>query len=157
MLMRLDAVSHRFILMWGWRRAVTAVLAGALSALALPPFNLLPILWLTVPVFVWLLDGSIAPPGVSWLRRMAPAFVTGWCFGFGYFVGGLWWLGAAFLIDAAQFAWLMPAAVLALPAGLALFWGSPQRSPRASGARAGRACWPWRPPWASPNGCAAMS
>ena len=42
--------------------------------------------------------------------------------GFGYFVAGLWWLGAAFLVDAEAFAWAMPLGVVALPAGLALFW-----------------------------------
>src|SRR5690606_38066959 len=39
------------------------------------------------------------------------------------FLAGLWWLGAAFLVDADEFAWLMPLGVVALPALLALFWG----------------------------------
>src|SRR4029077_14360921 len=42
-------------------------------------------------------------------------------FGFGYFLAGLYWVGAAFLVDAKTFGWLMPFAVVALPAGLALF------------------------------------
>ena len=44
----------------GWRRAIIAFAAGALSALALPPFDLWPILFVTFPVLVWLIDG-IAP------------------------------------------------------------------------------------------------
>ena len=34
---------------------------------------------------------------------------------------GLYWIGNAFLVDAPTFAWLMPFAVLGLPAYLALF------------------------------------
>ena len=37
------------------------------------------------------------------------------------FVAGLWWVGAAFLVDADKFAWALPLGVLALPAGLAVF------------------------------------
>ena len=90
---------------------------------AFAPFNIFPILWLTVPVFVWLIDGSTAPEGTGLLRRLLPAAVVGWAFGFGFFVAGLWWIGAALLVDADQFAWVMPLVVIALPAGLALFWG----------------------------------
>ena len=46
---------------------------------------------------------------------------AGWWFGFGYFLLGLFWIGEAFLVEAEVFAWLLPFAVLMLPAGLALF------------------------------------
>jgi apolipoprotein N-acyltransferase len=49
------------------------------------------------------------------------AATTGWWFGFGYFVAGLYWIGYAFLVDAPTFGWLLPFAVVGLPAGLALF------------------------------------
>jgi len=107
----------------GWRRIAVAILSGAASALALPPLGWFPVLWITLPVFVLLLDDAPARPDAAPLARFRAGFAVGWSFGFGYFVGGLWWIGAAFLVDAAAFAWLMPAAVLALPAGLALFWG----------------------------------
>ena len=94
-----------------------------MSALAQAPFFAFPVLWLTFPVFVWLLDGSVATARRGGARRFWPAFSAGWWFGFGYFLAGLWWIGAAFLVDAEQFAWLLPIAVIALPAGLALFWG----------------------------------
>ena len=113
-------IAHAVILLWGWRRLATAFAAGALSALAQAPFHLAPILVLTLPVLVWLLDGSVAP-GRSGLRRLRPAAAVGWWFGFGYFLAGLWWIGAAFLVEAETFGWMMPFAVLALPAGLALF------------------------------------
>src|SRR6476646_9398016 len=46
------------ILSWGWKRAVIAVVAGALSALAMAPFNAWPVLFVTFPVMVWLIDGA---------------------------------------------------------------------------------------------------
>ena len=49
------------------------------------------------------------------------AALLGWWFGLGYFVPGLYWIGNAFLVDAPTFAWLLPFAVLGLPAYLALF------------------------------------
>jgi len=46
---------------------------------------------------------------------------AGWCFGFGFFVAGLYWIGYAFLVDAKTFAWLLPVAIAGLPAYLALY------------------------------------
>jgi apolipoprotein N-acyltransferase len=119
----MDRLAQAVILSWGWRRRFIALFAGALSALAQAPFFAFPVLWLTFPVFVWLLDGSVATARRGGARRFWPGFSAGWWFGFGYFLAGLWWIGAAFLVDAEQFAWLLPLAVIALPAGLALFWG----------------------------------
>ncbi|HET6388945.1 apolipoprotein N-acyltransferase [Hyphomicrobium sp.] len=99
----------------GWKRALIAMAAGGLSALAFAPFFAFPILFLTLPVFVWLIDGS-----ANWRR----AFSAGWFFGFGYFFFNLFWIGEAFLVEADKFAWLLPFAVTLLPAGLALFWGA---------------------------------
>src|SRR5436190_1807786 len=63
-----------------------------------------------------------APSARAGGRRGVPAAATaGWWFGLGHFVPGLYWLGYAFLVDASTFAWLMPFAVLGLPAYLALF------------------------------------
>jgi apolipoprotein N-acyltransferase len=111
----------------GWRRFAAAFLAGSLSVLAMPPLFLWPVLFGTLPVLVWLIDGSQALPGPARsLRRSAPAraFAAGWWFGFGYFVFGLFWVGEAFLVEAEKFAWLLPFAVTMLPAGLALFTGA---------------------------------
>ncbi len=117
----MKALADRLILLWGWRRAAVAATAGACSALAFPPFDIFPVLWLTMPVLVWLLDGAIDEGGRFSAYR--PAFVIGWCFGFGFFLAGLWWVGGAFLVEAETFGLLLPFAVLLLPAGLALFWG----------------------------------
>ena len=114
---RLRAAGLAIILAWGWKRAAIALAAGALSALAMAPFNAWPVLFLTFPVMVWLIDGA----GAGRLRGVPAAAMAGWWFGLGYFVPGLYWIGYAFLVDAPTFAWLLPAAILGLPAYLALF------------------------------------
>ena len=118
----MERIAGPIIRLKGWPRLALAAGAGAVSALALAPFNLFPLLFATVPVFVWLIDGAWRSQGRGAARTFLSAAAVGWCFGFGYFVGGLWWIGAAFLVDGDQFAWLMPLAVVILPAGLALFW-----------------------------------
>ena len=111
------------ILAWDWRRRAIAFAAGAVGALALPPFDFLPALIAPMTAAVWLIDGSAGSGarGRSLLAAMGSAFAAGWWWGFGYFVAGLWWLGAAFLVEADKFAWALPLGVLALPACLALF------------------------------------
>ena len=111
----LSALRLRVMALTGWRRAAVAFLAGGLSALAYAPIFAAPVLFLTLPILVWLIDAS-----PNW-RRAASA---GWLFGFGYFFFNLFWVGEAFLVEAEKFAWLMPFAVTLLPAGLALFWAA---------------------------------
>ena len=114
---KLRAAGLSIILTWGWKRAAIALFAGALSSLAMAPFNAWPVLFLTLPVAVWQIDGA----GAGRWRGVPAAALTGWWFGLGYFVPGLYWIGDAFLVDAQTFAWLLPFAVLGLPAYLALF------------------------------------
>jgi len=125
-MLSIAALAERVKDLDGWRCRATAVVAGAASVLALAPFFVWPILWFTLPALVWLTDGAIArgtrTADSRWYRRpVAAAAETGWWFGFGYFLAGLFWIGEAFLVDADSFAFLMPFAVLLMPAGLALF------------------------------------
>jgi apolipoprotein N-acyltransferase len=99
----------------GWRRHLYAVLMGALAAAALPPIDLTPVLLVSFTSLVWLSDAS---------SRRGDAFLLGWSFGFGFFLAGLYWIGAALLVDIDSFWWLMPFAVLGIPAGLAIFTGA---------------------------------
>jgi apolipoprotein N-acyltransferase len=108
---------HAIVLSWGWRRRLIAFAAGGLSALAMAPFNAWPILFLTFPTLVWLIDGA----GESRWGGLAAAAAIGWWFGFGYFLAGLYWIGYAFLVDAPDFGWLLPIAVIGLPAVLAVY------------------------------------
>ena len=75
-------------------------------------------LFVTFPVLVWLIDGAAAGRLAA---CMTVAAATGWWFGFGYFLAGLYWIGYAFLVDAKTFGWLLPFAVIGLPAVLAFF------------------------------------
>ena len=119
----MESLAGKVILLWGWRRALAAVLAGAIAALAQPPFDFFAVGFISFPLLVWLLDGAAGAPGESVLRRAARPFLIGWCFGFGYFLGGLWWVGNALLVEADLFAWALPFAVFGIPALLALFYG----------------------------------
>lgn len=96
----------------GWRRYGLAALLGVAAALALPPFHVLPLLWVAFPVLLWQIEGCMA-------KRQA--FALGWCFGFGFFVAGLYWIANALTVDTARFWWLIPLAAVGLPALLALF------------------------------------
>jgi len=114
---KLKGLIHTIVLAWGWRRCAIAFVAGALSALAMAPFNAWPVLFFTFPTLVWLIDGA----GVGRWGGVTVAAATGWWFGFGYFLAGLYWIGFAFLVDAPTFGWLLPIAVIGLPAILAIY------------------------------------
>lgn len=116
--------AHFIILQWGWRRNLLAFLAGGLTTLALPPYGLWPVIFITFPVLVWLLDGLVASGSRRSFKSLMASSLTGFFFGFGYFLFGLWWIGNAFLVDAGVFKWLLPVAVIALPLALALFYAA---------------------------------
>ena len=112
-----------------WELAALAFSAGALSVLAMAPFLIWPIMFLTFPVLVWALDaiclqsGKELPPA-SLRGRLRRAGLIGWAFGFGYFLASIYWVGYAFYVDAERYAILMPFAVGGLCAGLALFYAA---------------------------------
>lgn len=118
--MTVTALADRVVLSFGWTRRLIALFAGAAGALTLAPLGIWPLLVVPMSVAVWLLDGAVAG---TWPARLRIAFADGWWWGFGFFLAGFWWLGAAFLVEADKFAWAMPLGVIALPAGLALFPG----------------------------------
>lgn len=107
----------------GWPRPLAAFAAGALSVLALAPFFLWYVLFATLTVLVWLIDGACAGEERAGRRARAAAQV-GWFFGFGYLIAGLYWIGHSFLVEAEVFAWLLPLPVLGLPAALAFFYAA---------------------------------
>src|SRR3984885_10097347 len=96
----------------GFRADLIALLAGALAALALPPLHVLPVLLLAFPILLVLI-GTASGPVVATRR--------GWFFGFGYHLIGLYWITEAILFEAARFWWLVPLAVPAVAAALAVF------------------------------------
>ncbi|HWU24806.1 MAG TPA: hypothetical protein VN154_00255, partial [Rhizomicrobium sp.] len=100
----------------GWRRAGVAFVAGSVSALSFAPFAIFPLLLLSIATLVLLLDGSLRTK-----RPHVSAAWIGWCFASGQFLFGLYWVGYAFLVDAADHAWQIPLVEFFLPGGLALF------------------------------------
>ena len=107
--------ARRLAALVGWRGPAAAFVAGALMTAGQAPLSQPWVLFVALPVLVWLLDGA---------RGGGRAALLGWAAGFGYFLTGLYWIGEAFLVEAERFAVLMPFAVTLLPAGLALFWAA---------------------------------
>lgn len=106
----------------GWPRVLLCFAAGAVTSLAQAPFHAFIVCFVTFPILVFVLDGITADPDKR-LSTVRQAFATGWLFGWGYFIAGLWWLSNALLVEAPEFAWFIPVAVFGLPAVLAVFYG----------------------------------
>ncbi|HXV00230.1 MAG TPA: apolipoprotein N-acyltransferase [Caulobacteraceae bacterium] len=100
-----------------WLARGAAVAAGALAALAQPPFGFLPGL-LGYALLVTVLDRAALGE-----RPLRSAFQRGWLAGVGYFAISLWWLTEPFQVDAPHQGWMAPFAVGIVTAGMALFWG----------------------------------
>ena len=119
----MERLAGRIILLWGWRRLAAAFAAGAFLVLTQAPYDFFAAGFVSFPVLVWLLDGVTGTASPNPLARLRPAFATGWWFGFGYFLAGLWWIGGAVMVEAESFAWALPFAVLGIPILLAFFYG----------------------------------
>jgi apolipoprotein N-acyltransferase len=107
----------------GVRRALLAAGLGALSVIAFAPLHVWPVLFVTFGALVWLLDGCYqASAPLS--AKLKCAGLTGFWFGFGYFLAGLYWIAEAFLVEPWRHAWLLPFVMSVLPAGMALFFAA---------------------------------
>ena len=93
-----------------------SILAGSLIPFGFAPYDQAWVFFISWPALVWLLDSAAKTP-----HPAARSALLGWGFGFGQFAAGLYWIGAAFLVDAEVFGAIMVPAILALAAGLALF------------------------------------
>lgn len=111
--------AHRLAALTGARRLGAAVLLGAAAALAMAPFYLTPLMILAYGGLILLIDGARAGA-----RPRRAAFAVGWAFGFGFHLLGLYWLAFSFFVQAEEFAWMAPFAVLGMPAFLGLFPGA---------------------------------
>ncbi len=94
-----------------WRLSIAFVL-GAVATLIFAPFHAFPIGILSFSGLMVLLGRCVSP---------GQAFWTGWFFGWGHFIAGLYWIASAFLVEPEKFAWLIPFPVLGLPALLSVF------------------------------------
>jgi len=107
----------------GARRAVFAVFLGAFSVLAFAPVHAWPVLFVSFGGLVWLLDSCHAVHSEMGLRLKCGA-LTGFWFGFGFFLAGLYWVAEAFLVEPWRHGWLIPFVMTALPGGMALFFAA---------------------------------
>ena len=96
----------------GNRRRLLLVSLGLTAACALPPLYVLPALWLAFPCFFWLVNS--APNSLA-------AGIDGWWFGLGFFLAGVHWIGFALFVDGEKFIWMLPFALILIPALLACF------------------------------------
>ena len=118
-----QAAADRVAQLTGARRALLAVFAGAISVLAFAPVHAWPVLFLSFGLLVWLLDGCYARHAALG-ERLRCAALTGFWFGFGYFLTGLYWIAEAFLVEPWRHGWLIPFVMTALPGGMALFYAA---------------------------------
>jgi apolipoprotein N-acyltransferase len=97
-----------------WRLLFVTIICGAFAGGAMAPFH-----WviLLIPSFVSLLFL------VASSNNKRRAFLIGWCFGLGHFAVGFYWVGHAFLVDAASYGWMAPIAIMGLAAGIGIFPG----------------------------------
>ena len=90
---------------------------GVISAFSLPPYNYFIINFVTFTLFFIFI----------FLERKKTFqtryfFKYGWFFGFGYFLSGLYWISISLTFDE-TFKFLLPFAIILLPALLAIFYG----------------------------------
>jgi apolipoprotein N-acyltransferase len=98
----------------GWKRLGVSFSFGSAMALAMPPFNVFPLVWICFPAVITLLQGA---------TKARQAFGIGWSFAFGFLVFGLYWIAASMFVDIKTFWWAVPFAVAGLPALLAIYYG----------------------------------
>ena len=107
----------------GVKRAGLSALLGVVSVLAFAPIHFWPILFVSFGGLVWLLDGCHGSHDALKDRLKCASFI-GFCFGFGFFLAGLYWVAEAFLIEPWRHGWLIPFVMTALPGGMALFFAA---------------------------------
>jgi apolipoprotein N-acyltransferase len=133
-LARVDRLARFVAQLTGARRAGVAASGGAISVLAFAPLHLWPVLFLSFGALVWMLDGC-AGKHDALVPKLRCAAITGFWFGFGYFLTGLYWVAEAFLVEPWRHGWLLPFAMTLLSGGMALFYA----------AACAVAIWLWRP------------
>ncbi len=107
-----EELPGRLAALRGWNRALSAFALGLLLAAALPPIYILPTALIAFTGLAWMLDGA---------STYRCAWMDGWLFGTGFFLGGFYWITNALLVDSAQYGWMVPFALAAIALGFGLF------------------------------------
>jgi len=93
------------------------IVLGVLSSYSLPPYNYFIINFITFSLFfIFIFNKKKETPNNKFF------FQYGWCFGFGYFLFSLYWISISLTFDQ-SFKFLIPVAIILLPAFLAVFYG----------------------------------
>lgn len=85
---------------------------GVISALAMPPVHATPLLAVTFPLWLRLLDKA---------QTTKQAFAKAFLFHLGFHIAGLYWITNALFVDIANNWWVIPFALVSLPAALAVY------------------------------------
>lgn len=92
-----------------------AFLAGSLCSLAFAPFHFFIFSIISLSLFYFLLEKNF--------KNKKEIFFLGLSFGYGYFLFGIYWIAISLLVDAANFAWLIPFCLTFIPLTLATYFG----------------------------------
>ena len=93
------------------------IFLGAISSYSLPPYNYFIINFITFSLFFIFIFKKKKE-----LSKNKSFFKYGWYFGFGYFLFSLYWIAISLTFDQ-SFKFLIPVAIILLPACLAIFYG----------------------------------
>ena len=93
------------------------IFLGTLSSYSLPPYNYFIINFITFSLFFIFIFNKKKE-----LSNNKSFFKYGWYFGFGYFLFSLYWVAISLTFDQ-SFKFLIPVAIILLPAFLAIFYG----------------------------------
>ena len=97
------------------KKLVISFCLGALLTLAFAPIYLFPVIFISLPCFFILLEKEQG--------KKRDIFYLGFAFGFGHFLTGIYWIAISLLVDASQFAWLIPFALAFIPGACAVYFG----------------------------------
>ena len=93
------------------------IFLGAISSYSLPPYNYFIINFITFSLFfIFIFNKKKRETNNNFF------FGYGWCFGFGYFLFSLYWIVISLTFDQ-SFKFLIPVAIILLPAFLGIFYG----------------------------------
>ena len=93
------------------------IFLGAISSYSLPPYNYFIINFISFSLFfIFILNKK------KIIFNNKSFFQYGWCFGFGYFLFSLYWIVISLTFDQ-NFKFLIPIAIILLPAFLGIFYG----------------------------------
>jgi len=101
-----------------WPQRGVAFVLGVVGALGFAPLFIFPALLLALSG-IWFFLNKAIEEKISFPK----IFFLGWWFGLGHFTAGLYWIAHALTVDLASFWWLMPFALLGIPAILSIFTG----------------------------------